>query len=131
LIGETAVPLGATFTSSDGGGVVVLEVNPPNAGALPIRLAFDYLIHLDAGHLGGSWDGDYSEEMVEDLADIVGAIVAGRVSEVFAPWRSRVEVVLNDGEVVAETGYGGMAAILPMPYWPRWGRRVQYSPYGT
>lgn len=57
------------------------------------------------------------------------ALVAGRVSEVFGPGRSRVTVTLADGTSQSELGLTAPAGCLPLPFWTRWGRRVHYTPY--
>ncbi|BCJ50639.1 hypothetical protein Asp14428_21140 [Actinoplanes sp. NBRC 14428] len=109
--------------SSDG---LTVRVTPRRAGALPIVWSeLGDGIVLEAGTLGGRWES-------VDLAflrDVVGSVVAGRVTEVFAYRRSRVTVTMPDGSAESETGYDGLAACLPIPLWPRWSRTTRYLPY--
>ncbi|SEI88226.1 hypothetical protein [Demequina mangrovi] len=130
LARRLALPLGATVDLVESEDFSVLKITPANDDALAIDVVFDNLIDFAAGSIGGRWEADYTDEMVEDLEDLLHAIVAGHVSEVAAPGRSRVEVTIASGEVVSETGYEGcLTSLTPMPGWTKWGRRLQYGPY--
>ena len=63
---------------------------------------------------------------VNFLTDVVRSVIAGRISEVLGPNRSRVEVTLSDGTTAVETGY---SSLLLNPGWRRRGQKVQYAPY--
>ena len=109
-------------------------VTPHRAGALDVSWAeFGYgdtgEVSLTAGHIGGWFEMDGTMVNADDVEDIVRAVVAGRVVEVFGPGRSRVEVVVSNGEVWRETGGVAPKGCLPIPGWVRRGRRVEYLPY--
>jgi hypothetical protein len=88
----------------------------------------ELMVH--AGHNGGRWELDRSEEDVAFIEQTVRAVLAGRVVEIFAPGRSHVVITLADGTVHRETGYDGcLAALVPLPGWKRFGRRVEYRAY--
>lgn len=78
---------------------------------------------------GGRWELGTANEDIELVEGIVRSIIAGRVSEVFGPGRSRVTVTLADGTSHSELGLTAPAGCLPLPFWTRWGRRVHYTPY--
>lgn len=64
------------------------------------------------------------------LEEAVQAVVAGRVTEVFAVKRSAVTLTLVDGSTETATGYGpGLSGCRPSLGWRRRGRVVQYEPY--
>ena len=95
-------------------------------------MLFGNEILLQAGKLyrGGRWELDRSVEAVHFVERVVRAAIRGRVTEVSALARSRVEVTFEDGEVVHETGYEGCLTVLvPLPGWRRWGRVIHYEPY--
>jgi hypothetical protein len=83
---------------------------------------------FQAGHQGGMWELDRTEADAILIESLARAVVAGRVVETFAHSRSRVEIALEDGSVRRESGYSGLL-IVPLPGWPRWGRKVHYEPY--
>lgn len=83
---------------------------------------------FQAGHHGGRWELDYTEADATFVESLVRAVIAGHVVETFAQSRSRVEITLDDGSVCRETGYTGILQV-PLPGWPRWGRKVRYEPY--
>lgn len=109
------------------------DLQPVNPRSVPVSwLLFGDEILLQAGKLyrGGRWELDRSVEDVQFVERVVRAAVAGRVTETSALARSRVEVTLEDGQVVHETGYEGCQAVLvPLPGWRRWGKRTHYEPY--
>lgn len=82
-----------------------------------------------AGGLGGRWELDRTTADLDFLEDVVRSVIAGRVVEVSAGDRSRVEVTLADGSSAVETGSVGIRSVLPKPGWQRWGRRTEYAPY--
>ena len=109
------------------------DLEPVNPRSAPVSwLLFGDEILLQVGRLnrGGRWELDRSLEDVEFVERVVRAAIAGRVTETSALARSRVEVTLEDGHVVHETGYEGCLAVLvPLPGWRRWGRGTTYEPY--
>ena len=85
---------------------------------------------LTESGLGGHWEfrnlDDASDwTLIEDL---VWSIAAGRVEELFGPWRTTLQVTLSDGTVMEETG-SGLAGLVPAPGWRSRGRRKQYLPW--
>jgi hypothetical protein len=86
-------------------------------------------IVVSVGDNGGRWELEREPEDVAFVEELVRAAIAGRLTEEVAPGRSRVEVTLSDGSSKAETGYTGLSGCLPMPFWTRWSRKVQYLPY--
>lgn len=63
------------------------------------------------------------------IEDIVRSVIAGRVAEVRVANRSRVTVTLANGTLAVETGADGLSGCLPIPFWPRWGKRIEYAAY--
>ena len=107
-----------------------VELVPRTGSALSVGwIELGSEVILEAGHHGGRWELARELEDMDFLEDVVRSVVDGRVAEVFAFGRSRVEVTFRDGEVVAETGYEAPRGCLPLPGWTRRGRRVQYAPY--
>lgn len=130
LVEEIAAATGATIDRGVVADIPYLSLEPRNDRAASLWIGFDYFLLVQAGHIGGSWELGYGEEDARLAEQIIGAVADGRASEVHALWRSRFEVVLDDGEVMTETGYDGcLAVLLPLPYWTRWGRRVYYEAY--
>ena len=82
-----------------------------------------------AGGLGGRWELDRTAADLDFLEDVVRSVIAGRVVEVSAGDRSRVEVTLADGTSAVETGSVGIRSVLPNPGWRKWGHRADYAPY--
>lgn len=89
----------------------------------------DEVILETPGGLGGRWELGRSTQDMDFLEDVVRSVVAGRVVEVTAGDRSRLEVTLADGSLAVETGSVGLRSLLPKPGWRRWGRRITYAPY--
>ncbi|MBC7597300.1 MAG: hypothetical protein H7288_25835 [Kineosporiaceae bacterium] len=107
-----------------------VDVIPRTDSALPVGwIELGSELILQAGHHGGRWELKRELEQMDFLEDVVRSVIDGRVTEVFAPGRSRVEVTLRDGSVVAEAGYATLRGCLPLPGWVRRGRRVHYAPY--
>lgn len=107
-----------------------LWVVPARAGACDVCW-FDFGsgdIILEVGG-GGRWELSRTVEHAAFVEEIVDAVVAGRVVEVFAASRSSVTVTLSDGTVGRTTVNEGPIGCLPLPGWTRWGRRLQYMPY--
>jgi hypothetical protein len=114
----------------EGWGVNV-AVLPRRPGARSVGWAdFGEEIVLQVGEFGGRWELGGDDEDLLLLEAVVRSVVAGRVTEILAPGRSRVIVVLADGERQVETGYQAPVGCIPLPLWPRWSRTVRYSPYG-
>ncbi len=90
---------------------------------------FGESLQIEAGHVGGRWELDRTMEDVDFIEQVVRAVAAGRVVEVFGPGRSRVEVTFPDGTQAVETGGVSPRGCLPSPGWVRRGRRVNYAPY--
>lgn len=107
------------------------ELRPVRADALGVSwIEFGNEVVLSTARgLGGRWEPDRSAESMEFLEDVVRSVVAGRVVEVTAGDRSRIQVTLSDGSVAVETGRVGVRSLLPKPGWRRWGRRIRYAPY--
>ncbi|MEU9824991.1 hypothetical protein [Micromonospora chersina] len=111
-------------------GGISVDVTPrnPNARAFGWTDFSEELI-LGVGDYGGRWELEAGPEDVALLEDIARSVVAGRVREVSAPGRSAVSVTLADGSVETEIGGEAPAGCLPLPFWRRWSRSVQYAPY--
>jgi len=86
-------------------------------------------IILQVGEYGGRWELGSEDEDLLLLEAIVRSVVAGRVTEILAPGRSRVTVFLPDGQRQVETGYEAPVGCIPLPLWPRWSRTIRYPPY--
>ncbi|MCD5315263.1 hypothetical protein [Kineosporia babensis] len=115
------------FGPADGHMVSAVPANPRS-------LAFSWIwtdvVVFEAGREGGRWELEPTAADLQFLGDVVAAMVAGRVVETFAAGRSAVAVTLASGDVVCEVGYGGgLASVVPLPGWRRWGHRTQYEPY--
>ncbi len=111
------------------------ELRPVNPRSVPVQwLAFGDEIVLQAGRLnrGGRWELERKLEDVEFIEAVVRAAIAGRVVETSAPARSCVEVTLENGQVVHETGYEGcLSGLIPLPGWRRWGQVIHFEPYDS
>jgi hypothetical protein len=111
------------------------ELRPTNPRSAPVQwLAFGDEIVLQAGQLnrGGRWELERTPEDVAFVEAVVRATIAGRVVETSALARSRVDVTLEDGRVVRETGYEGcLLGLLPLPLWRQWGKVSRYEPYDS
>jgi len=109
---------------------VNVAVWPRRPGACSVGWAdFGDEIILHVGEFGGRWELGSDDEDLLLLEAIVRSVVAGRVTEIPAPGRSRVIVLLSDGQTQVETGYEAPVGCIPLPLWPRWSRTVRYSPY--
>jgi hypothetical protein len=109
---------------------VVTTITPRSPRALSVEwVDSGDILDLTAGHNGGSWDFlDRDLDDVDFIEQVTRAVIAGRAVEIFAFGRSRVQIRLADGTLVEETG-SDLRGCLPLPRWPRWGRRVEYEPY--
>jgi hypothetical protein len=109
---------------------VLTTITPTSRRALSVQWCDEgEMLDLTAGHNGGSWCFlDRDLDRVDFIEQVTRSVIAGRVVEIFAYGRSRVQVTLEDGTLVEETG-GDLRGCLPLPRWPRWGRRVHYAPY--
>ncbi|MCW3838928.1 hypothetical protein ONA70_02310 [Micromonospora yasonensis] len=112
----------------EGGISVGVTPRNPDARAFGWTDFSDELI-LGVGDHGGRWELEAGPEDLALLEDIARSVIAGRVREVFAPGRSAVSVTLADGSVETEIGGEAPAGCLPLPFWRRWSRSVQYAPY--
>jgi hypothetical protein len=111
----------------EGGGYTV-GLQPARAGAMAVSWTdFGDELGLYAGTRGW-WELDRDHDAVAFIEDVVRSVIAGRVYEVLGPARSRLVVTLSDGSQTHDTGYDALG-LLPLPLWPRWGRRVSYTPY--
>jgi hypothetical protein len=81
------------------------------------------------GGPGGRWELRRSTQDIELLESIVRSVVAGRVTEVFGPSRSKVTVTTADGMQYSERGSVAGEGCIPLPFWTRWGHKVEYTPY--
>jgi hypothetical protein len=113
------------------GRMSMVSITPERSGALGVCwfvMDRDEVI-LKAGPDGGRWELALTPENVDFLEDVTRSVIAGRAVEVFAWRRSRAEITLSDGHVARESGGVGFLSLVPLPFWPRWGRRVQYASY--
>lgn len=118
------------FRDTSGIGWDLVPVNPRSAPVSWMLWGDELLLQAGRLYRGGRWELDRSVEDVNFVERVVRAAIAGRVTETSALARSRVEVTLDDGHVVHETGYEGCQAVLvPLPGWRRWGRVTRYEPY--
>jgi hypothetical protein len=111
-------------------GGISVSVTPHNPDARAFGWTdFSYGLILGVGDHGGRWELEVGPEDIALLEDIARSVIAGRVREVLAPGRSAVSVRLADGSVETEIGGEAPAGCLPLPFWRRWSRSVQYAPY--
>ncbi len=108
--------------------VAVMPLRPGAVGVSWFDTGDELQVETGNG-LGGRWELGRDEADAAFLEDIVRSVVAGRVVEVSAGDRSKVEVTLADGTVATETGGVGLRSLLPKPGWKRSGERVEYAPY--
>jgi hypothetical protein len=115
----------------DGGRISALEITPTNPDSL--RLTWLKMVNelmFQAGHNGGRWELDRTQADVAFIESLARSVIAGRAVETYGPGRSHVAVTLADGSVKSETGYDGcLPALIPLPGWKHWGRKVHYEPY--
>jgi hypothetical protein len=109
------------------------DLQPVNPRSVPVTWMFwgdGILLQVGKLNRGGRWELDDSIEDVRFVESVLSAAITGRVTETSALSRSRVEVTLNDGQVVHETGFEGCLAVLvPLPGWRRWGKVARFEPY--
>jgi len=107
-------------------------IRPHDPAALPMDVSCEQWIVIELGRIGGRWELGYDSGDLARAKALLGAAVAGRVTETTALGRSKVDVTLTNGTVVTATGYDGCLTILiPLPGWTTWGRTTQYEPYRT
>lgn len=115
------------------GGLSTWRVQPVNPRSLPVQwiaMVDELLLFAGGRGRGGDWQLDATPEDVDFIEAVVRAVAAGRVTETSAFARSRVDVTLDDGRVVGETGYEGcLSGLLPLPGWKQWGTATRYEPY--
>jgi hypothetical protein len=107
--------------------VSVLPQNPKACSMSWIEMGQSELI-IGVGR-GGRWEELRDIGAVDFLEQVVAAVTDGRVVEVFGPGRSRVTVTFADGTSKRSSVGTAPTGCLPAPFWPRWGRKVTYSPY--
>ena len=103
----------------------------PNPDASPM-----YIISIDEEFVFGVGRGSCRWELQVTLDDldfmrtVWDAVIAGQVSEVFGPARSRVQVRIGDGTIVQTESADFPRGCLPVPRWRRnRTRTVDYSEY--
>lgn len=108
-------------------GFFIVRVTPRNPQARSIIwTCLGSEIILEAGTFGGRWELQRTQADIRFMTRVVRSVVAGRVRETFGRRRSQVEVTLDDGTTVSETGY---EFFVPIPGWKRRGRTVEYESY--
>lgn len=82
------------------------------------------------GRGGCRWELQFNADDLDFFRQVWDAVILGKVSEVFGPGRSRVQVVLPDG-TTAETSQADVPrGCLPVPGWIRNKKRtVEYAKY--
>lgn len=130
LLVELVGDLGLVEAATHAQGIEAINVTPKSPSARAVWMCFEDSLICEVGEIGGRWELDYNEGSIDFLQELLESVVAGRVEEVFAPGRSQVAVTLPSGHALYETGYSGPSALLPLPFWRRWGRRVTYAAYG-
>ena len=102
----------------------------PRPGAAPFSwlLWGDELI-VSVGDGKCRWELSTDAEDVTFAEAVIRAVVAGRVTEVFGPSRSRLTVQLSDGSPAVTSQASLPRGCLPVPSWIRRGRLVHYQPY--
>jgi hypothetical protein len=128
LAKELAEAATVEITSIEGGISVDVTPRTPASRAFGWSDFSDEII-VQVGDYGGRWELEAHPEDIALLEDIARSVIAGRVREVFAPGRSSVSVTLADGSIETETGAEAPRGCLPLPFWRRWSRTVQYAPY--
>ena len=127
LAGEHADYVRGSFYD---GRIRTLFVQPKNPKARGISVIGEQSLIVEIGNVGGRWELDYTVADVDLVRKLIDAAVAGRVTEVTAPARSKVTVTFPDGSTDSETGYDGCLTILiPLPGWTKLGRKIVYEPY--
>ncbi|MFC7547186.1 hypothetical protein [Plantactinospora sp. GCM10030261] len=107
-----------------------VTITPNNAQARSFGwVDFPEEVILHVGEVGGRWELGSGPDDMTFLAAVARSVVAGHVREVFARGRSVVSVMLADGSIETETGYEGLVGCLPLPFWRRWSKSIQYAPY--
>lgn len=99
---------------------LTVSIVPTKPDSLPISWEEGRPGHLvfQAGHNGGRWELERDEIGTSFIEAAVSAVIAGRVTETFAPGRSSVRITLRDGTWQQETGYGGsLSSLVLMPGW--------------
>ncbi|WP_143459166.1 hypothetical protein [Leifsonia sp. ALI-44-B] len=122
----------ATFSREDfvTASITEITVTPHNPASRTFSIAVEQFLHVEVGDLGGHFELGYTDADIALAKRIVEAVIAGRISETRALGRSRVDVTLADGMSTHETGYAGcLPALIPLPFWRRWGRRTNYEPF--
>jgi hypothetical protein len=111
------------------GGEVVLQPARPDAMTVGWSAAEGQELQLWLGASGCWWEVGRTLDDVVFLEDVVRSIVAGRVQQILAPGRSKIVVRLSDGSLDRYTENDAPVGCIPLPLWPRWSRRISYTPY--
>lgn len=114
------------------GHIVAVDLFPSRESAVRVGwldMGDDCMVSVGSTGLGGRWELDRTPAEVDFIEEVVWAVVAGAVTEIFGPGRSRVDVRLADGSTVSETGADPPRGCLPLPGWIKRGRRINYAPY--
>ncbi|WP_431681591.1 hypothetical protein [Kitasatospora sp. KL5] len=127
-LGETAA---GSFTVRESGedGCRQVAVEPRRRDALGFWWSHCGGIVLGVDVRGVSWELQPTAEDLDFLAEVVRSVAAGRVRAVLAPGRAEVTVFLADGTCERRSSGQAPVGCLPLPLWPRWGRRLEYAAY--
>lgn len=110
--------------------VETLHLGPRRPDACPVswaEMGGSELVLQVSG--GGRWEMARNVESVSFIEQIVGAVIAGRVTEVIAPGHSKVTVTLGDGTEKSSVVHNDLLGLLPIPFWRSRGRSVSFSAY--
>ncbi|MCX4744408.1 hypothetical protein OG455_02560 [Kitasatospora sp. NBC_01287] len=131
ILDELAEASAGSFSveESEEEGWRVVSVAPLRRGALGFWWIHrgDVIFGLDPH--GVRWELQPTAEDLDFLAAVVRSVVAGRVRAVFAPGRAEVTVTLADGTHEKQNNARAPVGCLPLPFWPRWGKHLDYLPY--
>ncbi|MDP9497241.1 MAG: hypothetical protein M3P46_06200 [Actinomycetota bacterium] len=113
------------------GGFVALALGPTRTAGCPVSLLVDeHKVIVELSSLSGRWELGRTEADLHLLDRLLRGVTECGVVEVWAHRRSEVTVLLPGGGRESETGYDGCTtALVPLPFWRRWGRRTVYQPY--
>ncbi|MFJ9523766.1 hypothetical protein ACIRPK_36800 [Kitasatospora sp. NPDC101801] len=88
----------------------------------------DIVFGVDAG--GVRWELGRSVEELDLMETIIDALLRGDATAVFASGRCEMTITLGNGSKEVQSNRDFPSGCLPLPGWSRWGRRVDYEPYG-
>ncbi|MFD7989283.1 hypothetical protein ACFV4M_38720 [Kitasatospora indigofera] len=123
----------AEIKERDDGWFFDVVVRPRYAGPLGFSWlcqgdSADIVLGVDAG--GVRWELGPSAEELDLMEAIIDAVLSGDATAVFASGRCEVTVTLGDGSKEVQSNHDLPSGCLPLPGWSRWGRHVDYEPYG-